>query len=73
MEVADPLRVRLGLSKKARLLLPPVETRQLVATICSDEDFDVAALGAIDNMFRLLTKRVGIPLNEADMLMSILG
>ncbi len=73
VEIAGRLRVRLGLLKKARLPLPLVETPELVATICSDEDLDVAAQGAIDNMFRLLIEQVGIPLNEADMLMSILG
>lgn len=73
VEVAGRVRVRLDLLKEARLPLPLVENAELVATICSDEDLDVAAQGAIDNMARLLTEQVGIPLNEAGMLMSIVG
>jgi len=73
VEVAGRVRVRLGLLKESRLPLPLVETMDLVATIFSDEDLDVAAQGAIDNMARLLTEQVGIPFNEAGMLMSTLG
>jgi amidase len=73
VEIAGQVRLRLGLLKQARLPLPLIETPEVVATICSDEDLDVAAQGAIDNMLRLLTEQVGMPLNEADMLMSILG
>jgi amidase len=73
VEVAGRVRVRLDLLKGVRLPLPLVENEELVATIHSHEDLDMAAQGAIDNMARFLTQQLDIPLQEAGMLMSVLG
>ena len=73
VETAGWVRLRLELLKSARLPLPLVENEELVATIHSHEDLDLAAQGAIENMARLLTETVGLALNEAGMLMSVLG
>jgi len=73
VEMAGLVRLRLTLLKRARLPLPLVENEELVATIHSNEDLDQAAQGAIEAMASLLTELVGLPLNEAGMLMSALG
>jgi amidase len=73
VEVAGRVRVRLDLLKGVRLPLPLVENEELVATIHSHEDLDMAAQGAIDNMARFLTQQLDIPLQETGMLMSVLG
>jgi len=73
VEMAGWVTLRLTLLKGARLPLPLVENEELVATIHSHEDLDLAAQGAIEGMVRLLTETVGLPLPEAGMLMSVLG
>ena len=52
---------------------PFVETKDLVATIFSAPTIDEAASGATHNMAQFLTNFVGIPLNDAGMLMSLAG
>jgi amidase len=44
-----------------------------VATIYSAETADEAAQGAIHNMHRFLTELAGLPVNDAGMLMSLVG
>jgi amidase len=73
VEMAGWVRVRLDVLKGRSLPLPLVENEELVATIHSGEDLDLAAQGAIENMARLLTETVGLALNEAGMLMSAVG
>jgi amidase len=73
VEMAGRVTVRLNLLTGVRLPLPLVENNDLVATIHSHEDLDLAAQGAIEGMVRLLTESVGLPLNEAGMLMSTVG
>jgi amidase len=73
VEMAGWVRLRLTILKGARLPLPMVENEELVATVHSHEDLDLAAQGAIESLARLLTEKVGLPLNEAGMLMSVLG
>jgi amidase len=73
VEMAGWVGLRLTLLKGARLPLPLVENEELVATIHSHEDLDLAAQGAIESMAHLLTETVGLPLHEAGMLMSALG
>ncbi len=73
VEMAGWVTVRLELLKSRQLPLPLVENDDLVATIHSHEDLDLAAQGAIEGMARLLTESVGLPLNEAGMLMSAVG
>jgi len=73
VEIAGWVTVRLELLKSCLLPLPLVENQDLVATIHSHEDLDLAAQGAIEGMARLLTGSVGLPLNEAGMLMSAVG
>jgi amidase len=73
VEMAGWVRVRLDVLKECDLPLPLVENVELVATIHSHEDLDQAAQGAVEAMARLLTEQVGLPLNEAGMLMSAVG
>jgi amidase len=73
VEMAGWVTVRLEVLKGRLLPLPLVENENLVATIHSHEDLDLAAQGSIEGMARLLTERVELPLHEAGMLMSALG
>jgi amidase len=73
VEMAGWVTLRLTLLKGASLPLPLVENEELVATIHSHEDLDLAAQGAIEGMVRLLTETVGLPLREAGMLLSLVG
>src|SRR5574339_707223 len=52
---------------------PFVETPDAVATIFSAEDVGAATQGAIDRMAQFLTAFAKIPLNDAGMLMSLVG
>lgn len=52
---------------------PFVETDQVVATIFSAETIDAAADGAIHRMAQFLTGFARLPLNDAGMLMSLVG
>ncbi len=52
---------------------PFVETPELVATIFSAVDVSAAAQGAIEHMAEFLTKFANIPLNDAGMMMSLVG
>ena len=52
---------------------PFVETSEVLATIFSAPTIDEAADGATHNMARFLTGFAGIPLNDAGMLMSLVG
>jgi amidase len=52
---------------------PFVETPEVVATIFSAEDVGAAAQGAIERMAEFLTKVAKLPLNDAGMLMSLVG
>jgi amidase len=52
---------------------PFVESKELVATICSAPTIDEAAGGATHNMAKFLTEFAGISLNDAGMLMSLVG
>ncbi len=52
---------------------PFVETPELVATIFSALTLDEAAQGATEHMADFLTRFVNIPLNDAGMLMSLVG
>lgn len=52
---------------------PFVETPDLVATIFSAEDVAAAAQGAIERMADFLTNIAGLPINDAGMLMSLVG
>ena len=52
---------------------PFVETGTVVATIYSAQSIDEAANGAIHRMAQFLTDFAKIPLNDAGMLMSLVG
>jgi amidase len=52
---------------------PFIETPDLVATVFSAPTVDEAASGATHNMAQFLTNFAGIPLNDAGMLMSLVG
>jgi amidase len=52
---------------------PFVETPELVAVIYSAKELADATQGAIERMAEFLTKVANIPLNDAGMLMSLVG
>ncbi|PWH14838.1 MAG: acetamidase [Anaerolineae bacterium] len=73
-EIPGELRFRARVVPELKGLPTPfVETEDLVATIYSAPTADEAADGAIHNMAKFLTEFVKIPLNDAGMLMSIVG
>lgn len=72
-EVNGVVRLKLELVNMPNLPTPFLENDELVATIHSDPDLDVAVDGAIHNMGDFLTKFVGISINDASMLMSVAG
>jgi amidase len=72
-EVAGELRFKAEVVDLPGLPTPFVETDALVATIYSAETTDEAAQGAIHQMARFLTELVGLPVNDAGMLMSLVG
>ena len=50
-----------------------IETKDLVAVVYSAPTVDEASQGAIHRMAQFLTDFAGIPLNDAGMLMSLVG
>jgi amidase len=72
-ETAGELRFKAEVVNLPGLPTPFVETNELVATIYSAETTDEAAQGAIHNMARFLTEMAGMPVNDAGMLMSLVG
>jgi amidase len=72
-ETAGELRFRAEVVDLPGLPTPFVETDAVVATIYSAVTTDEAAQGAIQNMARFLTELVGLPVNDAGMLMSLVG
>ncbi len=73
-ETAGELRFRTQIASQWKGLPTPfVETDKLVSTIFSAATIDEAADGAIHRMAQFLTEFVNLPLNDAGMLMSIVG
>jgi amidase len=72
-EVAGVVRLRPELVEMPTLPTPFLENDELVATIHSDPDLDVAVDGAIHNMSEFLTEFAGLSVNDAAMLMSAAG
>ncbi len=73
-ETAGELRFRAGVVERLKGLPTPfVESDDLVAVIHSAPTVDEAAAGAIHRMAEFLTGFAGIPLNDAGMLMSLVG
>jgi amidase len=72
-EVAGLVRLRPDLAQLPGLPTPLLENDQVIATIYSDPDLDLAADGAIRNMTEFLTTFAGLTLNDAAMLMSAAG
>lgn len=73
-EIPGELRFRAHVVPSLKGLPTPfVETDELVSTIYSAPTIDEATSGAIHNMARFLTDFVKLPLNDAGMLMSIVG
>ncbi len=72
-EVAGVVRLRPEIVRLEGLPTPLLENDDVVATIYSDPDLNLAADGAIRNMIEFLTKFAGLSLNDAGMLMSAAG
>jgi amidase len=72
-EVAGVVRLKPEFVAMPGLPTPFLENEELVATIYSDPDLNVAADGAIHNMSEFLTKFAGLSQNDAGMLMSAAG
>jgi amidase len=72
-EIAGELRFKAQVVGLKGLPTPFVETDELVATIYSGKTSDEASNGATHRMAQFLTDFVKIPLNDAGMLMSLVG
>ena len=72
-ETPGEVRLRAQVVDLPGLPTPFVETPELVAAISSAPTADEAASGAIHRMAQFLTGVVGLPLNDAGMLMSLTG
>ena len=72
-ETPGEVRLRAQVVDLPGLPTPFVETSELVAAISSAPTADEAASGAIHRMAQFLTGVVGLPLNDAGMLMSLTG
>jgi amidase len=72
-ETPGQVRFKPQVVKMEGLPTPFVETPDVVAVIFSAQNVDAAAQGAIERMAEFLTKFVHIPLNDAGMLMSLVG
>jgi amidase len=73
-EIPGELRFRARVVPALKGLPTPfVETEEVVSTIYSAPTIDEATSGAIHNMARFLTDFVKLPINDAGMLMSIVG
>ena len=72
-ETEGEVRLKAEVVDLKGLPTPFVETKDLVATIFSAVTSDEAAQGAIHRMSQFLTEKAGIPLNDAGMLMSLVG
>jgi amidase len=72
-ETPGEVRLRAQVVDLPGLPTPFVETSELVAAISSAPTADEAASGAIHCMAQFLTGVVGLPLNDAGMLMSLAG
>ena len=72
-EVAGSVRLRPDIVSLPGLPTPFLENGEIVATIYSDPDLNLAADGATRNMSEFLMKFAGLSLNDAGMLMSAAG
>jgi len=72
-ETSGEVRFKAQVVDQKGLPTPFVETSDMVATIYSGQTTDEAIDGAIHNMAQFLTEMVGLPLNDAGMLMSLVG
>lgn len=72
-EVAGKVRLRPALVDLPGLPTPFLENAELVATIASHPDLNLAVQAAIDNMSFFLTRFAGLSVNDAGMLMSAAG
>ena len=72
-EISGELRFQARVVDLKGLPTPFVQTPEVVATIYSASTTDEAANGAIHRMAQFLTDFVKIPLNDAGMLMSLVG
>ena len=72
-ETPGELRFKAEVVDLKDLPTPFIETEDLVSTVYSADSIDAAANGAIHRMAQFLTGIAGIPLNDAGMLMSLVG
>ena len=72
-ETAGRVRLKAEVVPLPGLPTPFVETEDIVATIYSAETVDEAYAEAIHRMARFLTDFAGLPVNDAGMLMSLVG
>jgi amidase len=72
-ETPGELRFKAEVVDLPGLPTPFIETKDMVSTIYSAKTADEASQGAIHNMADFLTGFVRLPLNDAGMLMSLVG
>jgi amidase len=73
VEASGDVRVRVDLMKGRKIDWPRLETADEYMVICSAATLDEAVQLCVDQMLDEVIERTGLPLNEAGMLMSIVG
>lgn len=73
VEIAGDVTVKVNVVKGESFPLPMLKSEKKLMTIASAQTLDEAAKMATINMHQILTDKVGMELNEAGMLLSLVG
>ena len=73
LEIPGEVTVKVDVLKGEELPLPMLDSEESIITIASEETLDEAAKTATINMHRFLVNELGIEIDEAGMLLSLVG
>ncbi|MEK5442524.1 acetamidase/formamidase family protein [Fredinandcohnia sp. FSL W7-1320] len=73
LEIPGEVTVKVDVLKGEELPLPMLDSEESIITIASEETLDEAAKTATVNMHRFLVNELGIEIDEAGMLLSLVG
>ena len=73
LEIPGEVTVRVDVLKGEELPLPMLDSEESIMTIASEKTLDEAAKTATVNMHRFLVNELGIEIDEAGMLLSLVG
>ncbi|MGN7299148.1 acetamidase/formamidase family protein [Ferdinandcohnia sp. SAFN-114] len=73
LEIPGEVTVRVDVLKGEELPLPMLDSEESIMTIASEKTLDEAAKTATVNMHRFLVNELGIDIDEAGMLLSLVG